>query len=104
MKSIRTEYRWSLNVCDRCSYKRVHGGFKSRLAWAFRALADFLDGGKSVRVFMESNPILSQSEKNLIFNAGMKAARKLFVELVEQEAIEAGMKEAMPELYEGGDA
>ena len=99
--SINTEYRFKFRVYARDSYKKYQSGFSSWLAWMFRALADRLDGGESIRVFMVSNPVLSDAERARIFNTGMKLSSDLFEEAVEIEAIENGIRESMPELYKG---
>lgn len=87
------------HALDRKGAKHVQKGFRSWLAWAFRWVADKIDGAASMSVELNSTPSLSEREKIMVMNRGLQHAQHLFLELVEQEALEEGMREALPEIY-----
>lgn len=90
---------FKFHVFDRKGAKEHQKGFRAWLAWSFRRLADRIDGAKSMSVDIQSTPSLSEQQKNHVMNCGLNLANSLFQELVEAEALEEGMREALPELY-----
>ena len=78
------------------------GTLRSRVAWFFRRFATLIDGKPSVSMDIASTPCVNNEERQEIVHYGIDLAAKMFKEAVRREAMEEGMREAMPELYGEG--
>lgn len=77
--------------------------WRERLATGLRRLAGRIDGRCSVAIEMHWIPALPVRERIEIIHKGMDLMTVLFEESTRSAAIESGLREAMPELYDEGD-
>lgn len=98
MKEIRFQYWWALYI--RSSNE---GGIRSRLGWFFRRLAVLAVGKQTVTISMTASHHVPSADRVDILAAGLKHANRLYEERVRQEALEAVMRKACPELQEGAE-
>ncbi|MDP4546512.1 hypothetical protein [Marinobacter sp. MDS2] len=102
-KAFSTAHWYRFRVQDRKAVMNDRPGWRVRLAWFFRSLADRLDGRESLAMDMESLPALPKAERNAAMNRGLDYAETLFATMVADEAMTVALHEYRPDLCQGGD-
>lgn len=96
-RMIPLEYRYHLDVRES---PPEGAGWRSRLAWRLRHLADRLDYGNSLRMEVDSQPWIGAHEAARCVERGMTLSSKLIAEAARARAVENLMQDHRPHLFE----
>ncbi|MBA2781021.1 hypothetical protein [Billgrantia kenyensis] len=98
MRVYKPEWRCTFSVNEGIEET---GGWRERLAWLIRHLADKLDGnGRTIKIDYEVTPTVSREEVDTCLGKGFAVTQSLLTQLAHQAACENVMREAKAELFE----
>ncbi len=98
MRVYKPEWQCTFSVSEGFEGKT---GWRERLAWHIRSLADKLDGnGRTIKIDYEVTPTVSREEVDTCLGKGFAVTQSLLTQLAHQAACENVMREAKAELYE----
>lgn len=102
-KAFSTAHWYRFRVQDRGAAMQDRPGWRVRLAWLVRRLADRLDGRESLAMDVASLPALPKAERNAAMNRGLDYAETLFAAMVADEAMTVALHDYRPDLCQGDD-
>lgn len=94
---LKQPYDWSFQVYTR---KQPGKGWRQRLAFALRRLAQRIDGLAEFVLVIDTSPRLATDQLAMCIERGFKAMEEAVVQEVRSEAIELAMRRYAPHLYE----
>ncbi len=98
MKVYKPEWRCTLSVTEGAE---TSAGWKTRLAWRLRRMADRLEGGgRTIRLDCQTTPVVSREDVDDCLGKGFLMAQGLLTELTRQAACEDVMRDAKAELFD----
>ncbi|WP_104202933.1 hypothetical protein [Billgrantia saliphila] len=98
MRVYRPEWRCTFSVNEGVEEA---AGWRERLAWFIRSLADRLDGsGRTIKIDYSVTPEVSREEVDTCLGKGFAVTQSLLTQLAHQAACEDVMRDAKAELYE----
>jgi len=97
MKVYKPEWQCTFNVNEGVE---ASAGWKARLAWQIRALADRLDGGgRTIKIDCNVTPEVSREDVDSCLGKGFALTQSLLTQLAHQAACEDVMRDAKAELF-----
>lgn len=98
MRVYKPEWRCTFSVNEGAEEAN---GWRERLAWFIRDLADKLDGsGRTIKIDYQVTPEVSRDDVDTCLGKGFAVTQSLLTQLAHQAACEDIMREAKAELYE----
>lgn len=88
-ENITIEWRHRLQAED---HYKSGAGVRARLAWWMRGLADKLDGGRTVRLQIDTMPTLPPADVSACISRGLSHANRLLGDFTHQAACEEALK------------
>ncbi|MCE8004020.1 hypothetical protein [Billgrantia ethanolica] len=98
MRVYKPEWRCTFSVNEGATETT---GWRERLAWLIRHMADKLDGsGRTIKIEYDVTPAVSREEVDTCLGKGFAVTQSLLTQLAHQAACENVMREAKAELFE----
>lgn len=97
MRVYKPEWQCTFSVNERSD---TAAGWRERLAWFIRGLADRVDGnGRTLKIAYDVTPTISREEVDTCLGKGFAVSQSLMLQLAHQAACEDVMREAKAELF-----
>ena len=98
MKVYKPEWQCTFSVNEGVE---ASAGWRERIAWHMRALADRLEGGgRTIKIDCSVTPQVSREEIDTCLGKGFAVTQSLLTQLAHQAACEDVMRDAKAELFE----